>query len=58
MTKDGAKNIGDSLINLADLLTNFDDEVTADEILGNISGVLISEEDAGLISDYLSSNTP
>lgn len=53
MTKNGAKNIGDALINLADLLTNFDEEVTPDEILEDITGKSISEEDAGEVNQYL-----
>ena len=53
-TKNGAKNIGNALIHLADLLTDNDEEVAADEILENLTGQFISEEEAGEIKNYLS----
>jgi len=54
MTRNMAKQIGDNLIELAELLSDDVCEVTADEILENIESRSICEEDAGEIKRYLS----
>ena len=57
MKRDSIKRIGDNLIDLAELLTDGDVDciITADELLENITGRSISEEEAGDIKVYLSS---
>lgn len=55
MTNNDVKQAGDKLIELAELLTDGDTHymITADELLENITGRSISEEQAGQIKVYL-----
>lgn len=55
MTRNEAKQVGEYLIDIAELLSDTECPITADELLENITGRSISEEDAGEIKEYLSS---
>ncbi len=53
MTNNNAKQAGQCLIDLAEILTDDDCVINAGELLENITGHSISEEDAGDIKEYL-----
>ncbi len=52
--KGKVNEIGDTLMELAELVSEDDCEITADELLENITGRAITVEDAGGIAAYLS----
>ena len=54
MTNNDIKQIGESLMTLAEHLTDIDCEITANEILDELSGRLICEEEASEVRTYLS----